>query len=254
MNEREYDLMYAVEEQHWWYVALHELVLATLDGEGRRDLTILDAGCGTGRLAQLLSSYGSVVGCDLSERALDYSRRRGIAVFAADLNTVDLGVERFDVITAIDVLYHQAIAEDAPVLAAFYRALKPGGILILNLVAFECLRSTHDLAVHTRKRYTRQDLLPLLQSAGFTVETVSYRLGFLFAPIAGYRWIKRRWQADTPVAETPSDLHLPPSWLNQLLLALTRLENRAIRRWSLPIGTSLFIVARKPVPQSGVDE
>ena len=50
---------------------------------------------------------------------------------------------------------HQAIRDDAPVLATLNRALKPGGALILNLVAFEFLRSPHDLAVHTRERYTR---------------------------------------------------------------------------------------------------
>lgn len=253
LNEREYDILYRVEEQHWWYVALHELVVRFVAREaaGRGPLAILDAGCGTGRLGQLLQPFGRVVGCDLSPRALDYSRRRGLDVFAADLNTAELGEGRYDVVTAIDVLYHRAVADDLPVLQRLERALKPGGVLILNLVAHEFLRSPHDLAVHTRKRYTRGGFLPLLAQAGLATEKASYRLGFLFLPIAGYRLARRLLQAGADPSRVASDVHLPPAAVNLLLLGLARAENRRIERGTLPLGTSLFVVARKPCDGPG---
>ncbi|TFG89380.1 MAG: class I SAM-dependent methyltransferase [Gemmatimonadales bacterium] len=250
MNEREYALMFSIEEEHWWYVALHELVVRCVAREAaqRGPLTILDAGCGTGRLCQLLQPFGRVSGCDLAEPALAFCRQRGIEVFAADLNEADLGTARFDVITSIDVLYHQAIRDDAPVLASLFRALKPGGLLILNLVAFEFLRSTHDLAVHTRERYTRPLLEERLSTAGFTVEIASYRLAPLFPLIALIRLVKRLLHGSrSSAAEVASDVSLPSPRLNRLLLGMLRLENRLIDRLSLPFGTSLFAVARKPL-------
>lgn len=249
MNEREYDIMYAVEDRHWWYAALHDLVLRFVARENaaRGELAILDAGCGTGRLCQLLTRFGQVEGCDISEQALDYCRRRAITVFPADLSQADLGDERYDVITSMDVLYHQAIVDELPVLSSFYRALKPGGLLILNLVAHEFLRSTHDIAVHTRRRYTRADLLPLLAQAGFAVERASYRLTFLFLPIAAYRLGRRLFSPGAAPEEVLSDVHLPPRAVNGVLRRLTLAENRLIERHDLPFGTSLFAVARKPV-------
>ena len=248
MNEREYAIMFAAEESHWWYVALHELItgyVAAEAGDGKLD--ILDAGCGTGRLCQLLGRFGTVTGCDLSGQAIALSRKRGLErLFQADLNSADLGTEHYDVITSIDVLYHRAIGDDAPVLASFYRALRPGGLLILNLVAFEFLRSTHDVAVHTRKRYTREELLPVLVAAGFRVERATYRLGLLFPPIFLLRLVKRLLPAPPDEQQVDSDVTLPHPLLNRLLLAVMRAENRFLHSHSLPCGTSLFVVARKP--------
>lgn len=249
MNEREYHVMYQVEERHWWYVALHDLVCRQVARERQRHgpLAILDAGCGSGRLGQLLAPYGQVVGCDLAEQALAYSRTRGLEVFRADLNDADLGDERYDIITAIDVLYHRGIRADAPVLERLRRALKPGGLLLVNLVAFEFLRSTHDLAVHTRERYSRRILVERLKRAGFRVERASYRLAVLFPLIATLRLAKRLLHRhDFPAAEVASDVRLPPAPLNRLLLELLRVENHLLEHLPLPFGTSLFVAARKP--------
>jgi SAM-dependent methyltransferase len=250
MNEREYERMFRVEDSHWWYVSLHELILDRVTEEVRsgRTLRLLDAGCGTGRLCSLLEKFGQVEGCDLSQQAIAYSRERGLtAVFCADLNGADLGEERYDVITSIDVLYHRAVADDAAILAKFYRALKPGGLLILNLVAHEFLRSTHDIAVHTRKRYTRKELLPILAEEGFAVERATYRPGFLFIPIACYRLTKRLLPYQREAALVESDVRLPSPLFNRLLLFLARAENHFLRRHSSPFGSSLFITARRPL-------
>jgi SAM-dependent methyltransferase len=248
MNLREYRQMYEVEDYHWWYATLHDLIVRVVVRERRRagrGLVILDAGCGTGRLCRLLAKFGDVSGCDLSEEALACCRERGVAAFRADLNSLDLSPERYDVITSIDTLYHQWIADEAPVLAAFHRALRPGGIVVLNLVAFETLRSSHDIAVQTRRRYTRPEVVAMLENAGFTVELATYRLGLLFPPILLIRLLRRLTTAGTPAEEVRSDVTSPPGLLNGLLAWLARLENRIIPRCSIPFGTSVFVVGRK---------
>lgn len=251
MNLIEYTRMYAAEDSHWWYVGLHELILATIQRESRslaRPLVIFDAGCGTGRLVQLMGLHGyRVEGCDASEEALRLCRLRGIeTVTMADLNTVELEPGKYDVITSIDVLYHTNISDDSAVMRRLLNGLKPGGMLILNLVAHEFLRSTHDIAVHTRERYIRKELCKRLQAAGFGIAFATYRVSILFPFIAVFRLLSRFASCRTAEpGEVASDVSMPHRMINALLLKTVRLENIFLRWVALPFGSSVFVVARK---------
>lgn len=251
MNQREYRLMFEVEDRHWWYVGLHELILSIVGriAAGRREpLRILDAGCGTGRLMQLLAPAGIVEGLDVSPEAVELCRRRGLdGVRCADLNDAALPAGSYDVITAIDVLYHRRIRDEATVLRSLRRALKPGGVLIRNDPAFEALRSAHDRAVHTRERYRRSVVRERLVAAGLAPELVTCRLAALAPFIALYRLARRGGRRDA-VTETVSDVRTPHPGVNRALLAVLRAENRLLRRTELPFGTSVFALARRPAP------
>ncbi len=244
--------MYEAEDRHWWYVGLHRLILATIRQESLRlgrPLRIFDAGCGTGRLCQLMAMQGhEVSGCDLSEEALRLCRLRGIdTVFRADLNGIEPEPATFDVITSIDVLYHAAVSDDVPVMRRLRNGLRPGGMLILNLVAHEFLRSTHDLAVHTRERYTRPMLRERLDRAGFETVWATYRVAGLFPLVAAYRLLTRfLHRRRAPSDEVASDVSLPHPLINTLLLKAIEAENLLLKVSPLPIGSSLFVVARKP--------
>jgi SAM-dependent methyltransferase len=251
MNLIEYSRMFEAEECHWWYVGLHELILATVQRESARlgrPLKIFDAGCGTGRLCQLLAAGGhQVSGCDVSEEALRFCRLRGVEkTFPADLNSIDLEPGSFDVITSIDVLYHADVCDDVAVMRRLQRGLKPGGLLILNLVAYEFLRSSHDIAVHTRERYRRRMLCTRLQSAGFEIKVSTYRVTLLFPVIALYRLLSRlALGRTTEPAGVASDVSMPQPLINYLLLKIIALENMLLRVTALPFGSSVFVVARK---------
>lgn len=251
MNPIEYRRMYDAEDRHWWYVGLHELVVRCIQAESNqlgRPLAIFDAGCGTGRLCQILKDLGHTVsGCDASKEALRYCSRRGITdVFQADLNTLECEPECYNVITCIDVLYHTGVSNDGTVLKQLHNALKPGGILIVNLVAFEFLRSTHDIAVHTRERYTIPMLKNRLAQAGFRCEQISYRVSLLFPLIAAYRALAALSHSGNKAAEnTDSDVVMPHPAINFLLLKSIRLENMLLRFGCFPFGTSVFAIARK---------
>ncbi|TAN43668.1 MAG: class I SAM-dependent methyltransferase [Nitrospirae bacterium] len=249
MNEVEYVRMYEAEEIHWWYVALHELILSFVVLECRdKPLNILDVGCGTGRLCQMMSEYGEVSGCDRSGISVAYCRKRNLSsVFRADLNTVVLQSDFYDVITSIDVLCHRAIKDDVTILKKLYTALKPSGILILNLPAYESLRGTHDAAVHTERRYSKSDLVSVMTETGFVVEKATYRLLFLFLPVLIYRLFKRLFLRHGGAKEVLSDVSMPSAVINRALLGLGRIENLFIKRYSMPFGTSVFAVGRKPL-------
>ena len=83
MQAREYEVMYQVENEHWWYVGIHDIIFSTLATfqyrQDRRPWRILDAGCGTGAVAQRLRQLGEVVAVDLSGFALQFSKRRGLS-------------------------------------------------------------------------------------------------------------------------------------------------------------------------------
>ena len=102
----------------------------------RGDETLLDAGCGTGRLTEdLLEALpnGRVVGVDLSQNMLRAAREHlashaaRVAFIAADLS--DLPFERaFDGIFST-AAFHWVIDHDK-LFRSLFRALKPGGWLI----------------------------------------------------------------------------------------------------------------------------
>ena len=245
MEDAEYRNMYTVEATHWWYVSLHGLILRSLPR--RRPLTFFDAGCGTGRLMELLQPFGTAEGCDVSTHALAFCRERGLsAVRECDLNAVALEPDRYDVITSIDVLYHRGIRDDRQALERLRSGLRPGGTLILQVPAYAWLRSSHDDTVHTARRYTRSAVIALLRSAGFKVEKATYRVTLLFPAIAAVRLLQRVLPAGSG-----SDVRRHSPLINRLLLAVMEAERTLLERISLPFGTSVFAVARRPDRREG---
>ncbi len=239
--------MFAAEDAHWWYAGLHDLVLRLARTEAARlgrPLTILDAGCGTGRLCQLLQPLGEVTGGDIHPPALDLAARRGIANLRhCDIADPALGVEQFDLITTMDVLYHRRVEDEAAALRNLHRALRVGGLLLLQVPAFDCLRGSHDLAVHGRRRYRPGEVARLLTRAGFTVEGVTCRLAAFFVPMLVWRLCSRIQRAAPRVSDTAHPL---PATFNRWLLALVQCENRALSAgMRFRLGTSVFAIARR---------
>jgi SAM-dependent methyltransferase len=248
MNEIDFQQMRDCEDRHWWFVTLHELTLRFVAAErqARGTLRILDAGCGTGALLTGLQRFGEASGCDLSSHALRHCRERGLKRLARqNLNHLAVAPGSFDLITCMDVIEHEGVTSDAAVLEGLHRALKPGGLLLLNCTAFEHLRSTHDEAVRVARRYDPATLRRLIHDAGFQIERLTCRMFVLFVPLALYRLTRRllHRKGDAPPA---SDVWLPHPALNAVLLFIGRLENLLQDLTPLPIGTSLFVAARKP--------
>lgn len=246
MDTREYHRLRSVEDEHWWFRAVHELALKGLaDGIRSDSPALLDAGCGTGGLMVELSRIGRVEGIDFSPVAVELARKRGLTrVRQADLNAPSLPACAYDGIVSLDVLYHRGIDDDAAVLRTLFDALRPGGVLFLHLPAFEALRSAHDNRVHTRRRYRLSAVRHMLVEAGFVVEHGSYRVAALAAPLLLVRALSAL--ARRIGMRTESDIGRPPRWLNRLLLGISRVENRFSLRLSLPFGVSLYVIARRP--------
>jgi 2-polyprenyl-3-methyl-5-hydroxy-6-metoxy-1,4-benzoquinol methylase len=246
MEKQEYGIMYHIEDHFWWYRGLHEIVeyfVRAQAATAKLPLAIFDAGCGTGRMMQRIANAGSVEGIDYSDEALLFCKQRGIdSAVQQDLNTW-APQKRYDVIISLDVLCHATIKSEETILQRFYDALTPGGLLILNLPAFNFLMRQHDRAVYTKKRFTKNPTLATLKGLGFHTVTGTYRLPWVFFIMLA----KKMLDKFSSGKNAASDLKPLPNWINSLLLLANRIENRLIVAGiPMPVGGSLFIVVRKP--------
>ena len=248
MKREEFEQMYAAEDRLWWYQSLRDRVVALLDLDARPasgELRILDAGCGTGGMSARLQPYGTVVGIDLAPFAVAVCRdRRGLADTAvASITALPFPEASFDLAVSLDVISDAGTGNDAHALAELSRALRPGGRLCLNLPAFRWLAGEHDVAVETKRRYTRSEVLALLAQAGFIPERLTYWNTLLLPAVAAARGLSRLRGLDATTAR--SDVSVPAAPINGTLRAITQLEGRLLRRTDLPIGSSLLCVARR---------
>lgn len=174
---------------------LHYAVPRQLDGmigEVARDQrfgTAIDLGCGTGLMGERLRRRVTrLEGVDLSQNMLDEAARKGIndrlecAELTAHLLAHPGGVE---LITAADVLVYVGVL--APVLAAAWQALAPGGLLVFSVEAHTGLEPMI-LRDSYRFAHNRDGLELALAAAGYETlrlapATLRHDRG---APIAGY--------------------------------------------------------------------
>ena len=247
MEPVEYEVMAAVEGRHWWYSGMRALSAAWLDGVygERRDLRILDAGCGTGGNGEFLRRYGWVAGIDIAREALRLGRDR-LPERIAGASVVDLpfGDSTFDLVTSFDVLYHRAVIDEQAALGETRRVLRPGGRCLIRVPAYQWLYAKHDRAVHTRRRYTAGEVRAAVVEAGFEVEHISYINSLLFPAVLIQRLLEPfAGHAD----EAVSDLLLPGPLANGLLRSALRGEAAWLGRGgSFAWGLSVLCLARKP--------
>ena len=241
-----YRTMRAVEDSHWWFDGMEAITARLLDVAGVKKnagLTILDAGCGTGRNLAFLANYGEVTGLDYSMVALECCRERGATrLVRGSINALPFPDAAFDLVTSFDVLTAQVV-DDRVALADFARVLRPGGRLLLRVAAYDWLRGRHDKEWAVGRRYSRGDLNEKIQAAGLTVERASYANAALL-PAVMLKRLSERWIA--PTAET-SDLQVGAKRtpVTRMLRALLAGEAPVVAGVGLPCGLSLFASARK---------
>lgn len=249
MNVEEYARMHLAEETQWWYAGMRAISLSLLgahwpdgDAHARR---ILDAGCGTGSNLAHFRRFGRTVGVDLSNDALALCRRRGVAAARGDLLALPFPDGAFDAVTSFDVIYHRWVADDRVAVREIVRVLRPGGLLLLRVPALEMLWGAHDEAVHSRHRYTRGEVRRLLEGEGLEVLRLTYANTLLF-PVIAVRRTLDRW-----LSRHGSDVGFLPAPMEWTFRHLLGLESRLVRRLSLPLGASVFALARKPRAGAG---
>ena len=158
MDERLMNAMLELDDRHWWYRGRRRIIRAELDRlplpAGAR---VLDAGCGSGRTLEELSPYGEVFGVELDPGAADVARARGRGeVVVGRLEELPWEDGSFDLITCLDVIEHTP--DDRVTLQRAAARVPARRLPARHGPAYQGLWSTHDVANHHYRRYSRPRL------------------------------------------------------------------------------------------------
>jgi len=264
--QRDYDPAFferlvEVEERHFWFRSRNRVIgdVVRRAVGSTTNPSILEVGCGTGNVLRGIEQtcpHAIVTGMDIFLEGLQYAKRRSsAALLQGDMHHPPFSMP-FDIIGLFDVLEH--MPADMQVLLDVGQMLRPGGTLIITVPAHQSLWSYFDEASHHYRRYEPAELNEKFANAGYDVEYLTqymmsaYPLMWIGRRLSGLtRRLPWRKGGNESVRLTMRELR-PIPIVNGVLRAILSIEERWLRRGhTLPLGTSLLVVARKrTVPRS----
>ena len=159
---------------------------------------ILDAGSGFGQYSYFMAKRFrnmNLLGVDVKQDYLDdctyFFGKTGYnncKFEFADLTKIEFE-NQFDFVLSVDVMEH--IEDDIGVFKRFYRALRPGGRVMINTPSNLGGSDAHEdddesfIGEHVRLGYSKEDISSKLEQAGFKVESFDYTYG---------KWGKFYWK------------------------------------------------------------
>lgn len=244
MSPDAYLEMSATEDRHWWFRGRRAILSALIEQLNLpKNARILEIGSGTGGNLEMLSRFGEVSAIEMDDNARSIAAKKLSNRF--DIRAghcpgeIPFRDERFDLICLFDVLEH--IEEDIRTLEALRELLTPRGSVVVTVPAYQWLWSTHDNFLHHKRRYTRQSLRDVIDTAGLHASRISYFNTLLFPLAVGAR-LKDRLSAN----EKSTGTAMPPPAINDALACLFGLERHALGSIDLPFGVSLLAVLSNP--------
>jgi SAM-dependent methyltransferase len=246
MEKELYSKIYQIEKDHWWYAARRAIIFDWVFRllEPYPPTRILDVGCGTGYNVEYMNAngYPDVHGLDMAPEALSFCLSRGLnKVVAGDLTDLPFANESYEMVTALDILEH--LDDDGKGLRELLRILKPGGILILFVPAFQFLWSLQDEVSHHCRRYTVNELGRKIRYTGFEITKISYANSLLFPLVWVGRILLKFLRNRVSII---SEADLSPDWSNKILERIFATERSLLRRVNFPVGVSILCVCLKP--------
>jgi ubiquinone/menaquinone biosynthesis C-methylase UbiE len=102
----------------------------------RKPRTLLDVACGTGRHIQVFARTLDCVGVDIHPGMLEIAKQRcpDVTLLRGDMTTLDLGSQRFDVVTCLfsSVAYSPTVKVLRTAIARMAAHLSPRGVLVVE--------------------------------------------------------------------------------------------------------------------------
>lgn len=172
-----------------WYVRRELRNIRKLLGEV--EISIYDAGTGYGQYSYFMSKKlqpNKILAIDVKDDWIkdcrEFFRQKklfNVRFEVEDLTKISYDNE-FDLIVSVDVMEH--IEDDVTVFQNFYRALKPGGYLLINTPSIYGGSDVHEdseksfISEHARDGYSEEDLRSKLEPFGFSVDRFRFTYGY----------------------------------------------------------------------------
>lgn len=245
MERSFYKNYFEVEKDHWLMKVRRAIVRDTLSryiDRKPKTVKVLDFGCGSGIFVQELAEarYHSY-GVDISEEAIKFGKLQGRKnLEVLDSHKVNFPDNTFDAVVTLDVLEH--LEDEEWALKEMERILKPDGVLIVMVPAYQFLWGVQDEVAHHYRRYTRPHLLKKIREAT-DLHTVraSYFNTFLFPPIAFVRLASHYLR----LKKRHSDFDLNNAFLNKIFFSVFNAERKVLGNVDFPFGVSVLAVLKK---------
>ncbi len=225
--------------RHFWIQRRFEVLHKLTTGFDWPHLKLAEIGSGSGLVQRQFEDYlgAEIDGFDLNEVALRQAAGLRSQRFCYNIHARSASLHRtYDGIVLFDVIEH--IDDDLGFLESAIHHLKPGGFLVINVPALQSLYSSYDKAAGHVRRYSAEELIALVKSAGLKVEQWTY-WGKPMLPLLALR--KRRLEAMHDADAIIRDgFDSRGALMNAALLTLSRCET--IPQQSK--GTSLMLIAR----------
>ena len=229
------------EPEYWWYRARADLLRVALQDYVGQPGRLLDVGSADGPSVSWLRGRGRRVALDIDTRGLAPGDVCGSAM------ALPFPDETFDLVAAFDVIEH--CDPESLALAEAFRVLRPGGVLLVSVPAYEWAWTEFDDHNHHHRRYTRRRATAAVRAQGFEVLRASYLFAGTFPFFAADRLRARLRTRGRPTAPRPGDVPSLPQvgpGVERLLLAATRIDRALLGRRDLPFGSSVVVAARRP--------
>ena len=239
-NKNVYQDMFIYEKDYWWYQGLRNNLKFFVNKYNHK--VVLDAGCGTGgNMIEISSITKEIYGIDISKEAISIAKKHNIKnLQQGNLIKIPFEDKKFELIYCMDVFGNLNEEDTIRALQEFHRCLDEKGILILQTAGIESLTSAHDKYWDIQKRYNLNELVNILVKTNFEIIKKTYRHFFLFPIIASIKILNK----NKDISDSGDFIKLP-RFVNYILYLTMKMENFLLRFINYPIGSSLFIIAKK---------
>ncbi len=255
-TEEYYEALLAIEGKHWWTLGMDDIMDRLLVPHlgGRKDLRVIDMGCGSGvglAWARSRLDPARLLGVDISEYGLQRCMNRGAELMVGSVTDVPAEADSFDLAICNDVLQH--VENDQLAVNEAYRILAPGGLFFARTNA----RFVLPLNPGCLRLYTTESLHELLHVAGFEPLVVSptNALGSLIA-VAKHYVLPAAKHAHHDEhhndASNEGGILIKPkqargaSLTERMMRKTLSLEGALMKRIPIPFGHTHIVLARKP--------
>ena len=206
-----------------------------------------EVGAGTGAMAQRLrGALAEVTTVEPLAAGARTSAALGLTSLCGTLEDLQLPAGSLESIGVFDMLEH--VEHPESVVAEMQRVLRPAGVVIATVPAFQSLWGDEDDAAGHHRRYTKSSLEAVFQASGFTPIRSEYLYASLVAPAGVLRALPyrlgHRSSREAVLDSLRKQLRTRPI-IDRVARAVLAAERAVAKVVPLPFGLTVLGVFRK---------